>query len=257
MLRLLLTVLLACGALLPSWALELPGTVREAVRLELAGRLTEALEAYRSALSSEESLIQDESAAKSETIYTLVHAANIAIDLGYGEEAAVLATRLKDSPQDEAQFKGLAIQMRLLRLEGRPQDAIQAYEAVKDHTSCPVSVRVERERSLELLKQAPESSPSKAAAGPELWWHSGQAQLLPSAADTFGLKVEMAVKLPLGAFRSWDNALTLIDMLREKGWSPLTDVKRTSGAPPLYLVSILSRQPETDRKRLKDQDLLP
>lgn len=190
-----------------------PSVVREALDLELDGRLGEALDRYRSALVSEPALVQDQGAAEDLTVMVLSKAAHLCIDLGYGEEASDFASRLGASKNPRAQQEASAVRARLARLQtgGR------------------------------LVSPAPA-------------WLQG-ASYLPSAVDALGITVQESVRIQLGAFKEWANALTLIDMLREKGWSPLTDVKSVNGET-LHVVYVVSRQPAQDRVRLTAQGLL-
>jgi hypothetical protein len=196
-----------------------PPVVREALDLELDGRLGEALERYRAALASEPALVQDEAVAQDLTVRVLSKSAHLCIDLGYGEEASDFAARLAASKNPRAQQEGAAIRARLLRLQGK-----SALAPV--WTSAPAS-----------------------------WVKDGSAAYLPSPADALGLTVQDSVRIQVGAFKDWNNALTLIDMLREKGWAPLTDVK-AGPAGPLHTVYVVSRQPAQDRARLAAQGLL-
>jgi hypothetical protein len=192
-----------------------PPVVREALDLELDGRLGEALERYRAALVSEPSLVQDETAAQDLTVRVLVKAAYLSMDLGYGEEASDFASRLSASKNVLARQQAPAVRLRLTSLQGQGS-------AVFD-------------------------------PGPP--WLSGVI-ILPSAADAIGLAVQDSVRIQLGAFKDWSNALTLIDMLREKGWSPLTDVKTSANGDRLHVVYVVSREPAQDRSRLAAQGLL-
>ena len=192
-----------------------PAVVREALDLELDGRLGEALERYRAALTSEPTLVQDEAVSQGLTVRVLAKAAYLSIDLGYGEDAADFATRLAASKDPQAQRQAAAVRARLARLQGKT-DA------------------------------APDPSPA---------WLRGSVPLL-SAADAFGVSVQDSSRIQLGAFKDWGNALTLIDMLREKGWSPLTDVKPAANGDTLHVVYVVSREPAQDRARLAAQGLL-
>jgi hypothetical protein len=196
-----------------------PAVVREALDLELDGRLGEALDRYRVALASEPELVQDEAVAQDLTVRVLSKAAHLCIDLGYGEEASDFASRLTASKNPRAQQEGAGVRARLLRLQGKTAAA------------------------------------SAWSSAPASWVRDGSAAYLPSPADAWGLTVQDSVRIQVGAFKDWGNALTLIDMLREKGWSPLTDVKTGTGGP-LHTVYVVSRQPVQDRARLVAQGLL-
>lgn len=196
-----------------------PVAVREALDLELDGRLSEALDRYRDALSSEPTLVQDEAVIQDLTVRVLSKSAHLCIDLGYGEEASDFAARLSASKNPRAQQEGAAVRARLLRLQGKTAAA-------------PVWTSV-----------------------PATWVNDGSAAYLPSPADALGLSVQDTVRIQVGAFKDWSNALTLIDMLREKGWAPLTDIKNGT-AGPLHTVYVISRQPAQDRTRLASQGLL-
>lgn len=102
---------------------------------------------------------------------------------------------------------------------------------------------------LQKLQGASAAAPDAAPA-----WIKDAAPL-PSAADAYGVSVQETVRIQLGAFKDWANALTLINMLREKGWSPLTDVKSGPNGV-LNLVYVVSRQPAQDRARLTAEGLL-
>ncbi len=196
-----------------------PAVVREALDLELDGRLSEALDRYREALSSEPALVQDEAVVQDLTVRVLSKSAHLCIDLGYGEDASDFASRLSASKNPRAQQEGAAVRARLLRLQGKT------------------------------------STPPVWTSVPAAWIKDGSASYLPSPADALGLNVQDTVRIQVGAFKDWSNALTLIDMLREKGWAPLTDVK-TGPAGPLHTVYVISRQPAQDRSRLASQGLL-
>ncbi len=210
---------LALLLVLAAPALADPAIVREALDLELDGRLGEALDRYRAALASEPELVQDETVTQELTVRVLSKAAHLCMDLGYGEEASDFASRLAGSKNPRAQQEGATVRARLLRLQGKPA-------AAPTWTSAAAS-----------------------------WVKEGSAAFLPSPADAWGLSVQDAVRIQVGAFKDWGNALTLIDMLREKGWSPLTDIKPGAGGP-LHTVYVVSRQPAQDRARLTAQGLL-
>jgi hypothetical protein len=196
-----------------------PAVVRDALDLELDGRLGEALDRYRAALASEPELVQDEAAAQDLTVRVLSKAAHLCIDLGYGEEASDFASRLSASKNPRAQQEGASVRARLQRLQGKT------------------------------------ATPPSWSSAPASWVKDGSAGYLPSPADAWGLTVQDSVRIQVGAFKDWSNALTLIDMLREKGWSPLTDVK-AGPTGPLHTVYVVSRQPAQDRARLAAQGLL-
>lgn len=213
---------------LPLGALDLPPTVAEALQLELQGRLDEALDQYTAALSSDEALASDARVSLATTAYALTKAAHLAIDLGRGDEAWDWAGRLLSSEVPAAVQAGTVLKARLLRLAGRDAEA----KALAKATPAPPS-------------------------GPNAWVASGAWWTLPSAGERWGLTITEAVRLQVGAFADWGHALTLVDMLREQGWVPQTEAKVSKAGEKLYVVSVLTRQPEVDRSRLAAQGLTP
>ncbi len=91
--------------------------MREALDLELDGRLTEALDRYRSALVSEPALAQDVGASQDLTVRVLSKAAHLCLDLGYGEEASDFVSRMTVSKNSRAQREAAAVRGRLARLQ--------------------------------------------------------------------------------------------------------------------------------------------
>ena len=91
--------------------------------------------------------------------------------------------------------------------------------------------------------------------GPASQVAAGNCTQLPGPVDVLGIKVLETSRIQVGAFKDWANALTLVEMLREKGWSPLTQVKTVGSGEKLHVVYVISRQPETDRTRLTAQGL--
>jgi hypothetical protein len=241
-------------------ALDLPSGVTDALDLELGGRLGEALEAYRTALASDEALAGDEVASRPVTIWALTKAAHLCIDLGQGEEAWDLGGRLLASPSQEAVEAGTLVRMRLLRLRGRPAEALVLNEsyakAFPKGTSSP-SLLTEVWRSRRLAEKPVGSVQSllEKRGGPAAWVLAGSVSAIPGPVDAWGLSFQEPVRLQVGAFQDWSHALTLVDMLREKGWVPLTEVKTGPGGEKLHVVYVVSRRPDSDRARLEAQGL--
>ena len=241
-------------------ALDLPGSVREAVLLELDGRTSEALEAYRSALATESSLVQDEDLSNPVSVFVLAKAAHLSIDLGYGEEAWDLGGRLLATKTQVSAEAGTLVRMRLLRLQGKAAQARSLFEAYIQSWPLPGPGP-----GLLAEMRLVASSLGKSSAAVELVLSNqkgpasevlqGDWSLLPGPTEALGISVLDVVRIQVGAFKDWPNALTLVDMLREKGWSPLTDVKPGPGGTKLHSVYVVSRQPQADRARLAAQGL--
>lgn len=239
-------------------ALNLPPIVREAVRLELEGRLGEALDRYRAALSTEPSLVKDETLAQPLTVYVLSKAAHLSVDLGYGDEAWDLGSRLLAAGNQPASEAGTLVKMRIFRLQGRYAEALKLSDSHQKSWPKPgpgpaLAAEIRRVRTQSLPGTAKQSA--LALQGPASWILGGAWGALPGPTEVLGLSVQETARLQVGAFQEWGHALTLIDMLREKGWVPFTDVKTGSDGQKLHLVYIVSRQPATDRARLEAQGL--
>jgi len=242
------------------FSVDLPPLVKEAVQLELEGRSGEALDRYRAALSTEPSLVQDESSSASLTVWVLSKAAHLSIDLGFGEEAWDLGGRLLASPNQGAAEAGTLVRMRLLRLQGRVTEALALFDSyTKDWPLPPpgpgLVSEVWRIRGGSQGK-APYEALLTRAGGPAAWVLKGDGSWLVGPTEILGIQVQPAVRLQLGVFKDWGNALTLLDMLREKGWSPFTDVKTNPAGEKLHTVYLVSRQPASDKARLESQGLL-
>jgi hypothetical protein len=251
----LLTLLL--GA--PAGAQSLPLVVREAVALELEGKLGEALGRYRAALTSVPSLVQDETMSQALTVRVFSKAAHLSLDLGLGEEAWDLAGRMLSAKNQRAVEAGTLVRMRLLRVQERWAEALELFDQYSQAWPLPppgpgLLTEVRRVRVSAQKSGAAVEALLRKAGGPASWALQGTLDLLPSPTEAWDLSVTETVRLQVGAFKDWGNALTLIDMLREKGWAPFTDV-RSSGGEKLYLVYVLSRQPASDRSRLEAQGL--
>jgi hypothetical protein len=253
-----LGVLVLPGALS---ALDAPPLVKDAVLLELDGRLGEALDRYRAALSTEPSLVQDEGAAQPLTVRVLAKAAHLSIDLGYGEEAWDLAARLLAAKTQAAVEAGTLVRLRILRLQGKTAEALAFFEAYAKQWPLPAPgprllAEVGRIRAAQGKGAGAVEALLVKAGGPAAWTLQGTWLTLPGATEALGLEVQETVRLQIGAFKDWGNALTLVDMLREKGWSPFTEVKTNASGDKLHVVYVVSRQPASDKARLEAQGLL-
>jgi hypothetical protein len=239
---------------------DLPTVVKEAVQLELDGHGSEALDRYRAALTTDPTLTQDEAVALPLTVTVLSKAAHLSIDLGYGEEAWDLSGRLLAAKNQAAVEAGTLVRMRLLRLQGKTAAALALYAAyAKDWPqSSPgpgIATEVWRLRTTG-GRPGPDDTVLK-KPGPAFWAVQGTWAWLPSPGDALGLTVQEAVRLQIGVFKDWNNALTVINMLREKGWSPLTEARTSAAGETLHVIYVISRQPITDKARLAAQGLLP
>jgi hypothetical protein len=236
----------------------LPESVQDAVKLELAGRLDEALEGYRAALTSEP-LVGDEALALPSTVFALSKAAHLAVDLGQGEEAWDLASRLLGSKNADAVEAGTLVRMRMLRLQGRAAEALalnDAYAQAFPHGTSSASLLTEVWRCRLLVgKAGTVAALVEKRGGTAAWVVKNDAELLTGPTDALGLSFQEPTRLQVGAFQDWGRALTLIDMLREKGWVPQTEVKTGPKGEVLHVVYVVSRQPATDRSRLEAQGL--
>jgi len=236
-------------------ALELPPLAEEGLRLELEGRLSEALDRYRAALAGEETLADDEDLSRPATVFVVSKAAQLAGGLGQAEEAWDLGGRLLSARNPAAVEAGTLVRMRLLRLDGRPDEALAlaaAFGRQFPRVSVGPGLQVETARCRQAAGLPASSVPT---SGPPAWVRQGPAVLQPDPAEAWGLSVQESVRLQVGAFQDWGHALTLIDMLREKGWVPQTAVKTGAGGEKLHVVYIVSRQPQADRGRLEAQGL--
>ncbi len=237
-------------------AAEVPPSVKEAVQLELAGRLSESLDRYRSALT-EEPLVQDDATALPLTIFVVSKAAHLAMDLGLGEDAWDWGSRLVSARNRQAAEAGALVRMRLLRLQGRIPEALKAYDsfvAAWPQASPGPALLSEVRRARAGTKKPGSDDALKKSGGPALWVLQGDAERLPSPSDVMGLTVVESTRLQVGAFREWGHAQTLISMLKEKGWNPVTEVKVSSGTR-FHVVYVVSRQPKADRARLVAEGL--
>lgn len=249
-----------------SWATDQAGAdslaplVKEAVQLELEGRLGESLDRYRVALSSVPALVQDEALALPLTVIVFSKAAHLSLDLGYTEEAWDLSARLlaaKNQPSVEA---GTLVRLRFLRIQKRWAEGLALFDAYAAAWPLPppgpsLLLEVQRIRLGSRASTSVVDSLLQKTGGPASWVLSGKASILPGPTEVWDLTVQEPVRLQVGAFKDWSNALTLIDMLREKGWSPFTDVKLGSQGEKLHVVYVVSRQPLSDRVRLEAQGL--
>ncbi len=258
--RFLLAGLFALAAL-SAQGEELPAPVSEAVDLELQGRLGEALDRYRAALSTVPALVQDEALALPLTVRVFSKAAHLSIDLGYGEEAWDLSARLLAAKNQKAAEAGTLVRLRLLRMQERWADGLALFDAYASAWPLPppsllLLTEVRRIRAGAQKSPAALEVLIRKGGGPASWVLDGSAALLPGPAEVWDLNVQETARLQVGAFRDWANALTLIDMLRENGWVPFTDVKVTAGEK-LHIVYVVSRQPASDKARLEAQGLSP
>lgn len=242
-----------------SLAEGLPPVVREALNLELEGRLGEALERYRAALSSELAFVEDDSLSTELTVMVYSKAAHLSIDLGFAEEAWDLGGRLLAAKNRRAVEAGTVVRMRIDRLRGRWVEALRLFDSYASAWPLPPPQAPLLTEAYLSHKGAGKSlsaieSLLVKTQGPAAWMVADAVALLPSPVDAWGLSVQETVRLQLGAFSDWSNALTLIDMLREKGWTPFTEVKKTT-AGSLHVVYVVSRQPTADRARLEAQGI--
>ena len=233
--------------------------VREALQMELDGRLGEALDQYRVALATEPSLVQDEATAQVLTIRVVSKAANLSIDLGYGEDAWDLGTRLLSAKNATASAAGTLVHLRLLRLQGRWPEAVKAADDyAKAWPKAPPTGALlsEEQRIFAGAKKGGSAEVlGQKLTGPQAWVLEGDWSLLTNPTEAYGVKVQESVRLQVGAFKDWGHALTLINMLREKGWVPFTEVKITATGVKLHAVYVISRQAKADRARLESQGL--
>lgn len=241
-----------------AWALS--SQVKDALQLELEGRLSEALELYRAALSSDSLLVQDEALAQADTVLVLSKAAHLSIDLGQGEEAWDLGGRLLASSNPRAREAGTLVRMRVLRLQGRWTEALDLYQVLvawlaPQAPGPQVVAEAWRLRSLSRQLSTGLLALIEGRPGPAHWVVKGQWGAVVGPSEGLRLTVVEPVRLQVGAFQDWGHALTLIDMLREKGWVPFTSVKTGALGEKLHVVYIVSRQPESDRQRLEAQGL--
>jgi len=255
-------VFLLVFPLLSVHSIDLPPMVKEAVQLELDGRIGEALDRYRTALSTEPALVQDEAVASPLSVRVLSKAAHLSIDLGYGEEAWDLGGRLLAAKNRTAVEAGTLVRMRLLRLQSRVAEAQSLFDAFsKEGTPSEPGTALLAE--LWRVRNAGSKSTGSVetlltkVGGPASWVLKGDWARLEGPTEAFGIRVQEIVRIQLGVFKDWGNALTLLDMLREKGWSPFTDVKLNAAGETLHVVYIVSRQPASDKVRLEAQGLLP
>lgn len=242
-----------------AFAEGLPPMVRDAVQLELDGRPGEALERYRAALSTEPLLVQDDALSLPLTIRVVAKAAHLSIDLGYGDEAWDLGGRLLGAKNRPAAEAGTLIRMRILRLQGKGAEALTLFNAyARDWPQQPPGANLLWEvwRLRTGTAGASEGWLGK-IGGPVSWVVEGYWSALPEPADVLGLDVAATTRLQVGAFKDWANALTLIDMLREKGWAPFTEVRTNAAGDKLHVVYLITRQPGSDKARLQAQGLLP
>lgn len=258
--RLLLAGLLVLAAL-PAGAEDLPPAVRDALDLELQGRLGEALDRYRSALSTVPALVQDEGLSRPLTVRVFSKAAHLSIDLGQGEEAWDLSARLLAAKNQKAVEAGTLVRLRLLRIQERWAEALDLFDSYAAAWPLPppsllLLTEVRRIRAGAQKSPAALETLIRKGGGPASWVLDGSVSFLPGPAEVWDLGVQETVRLQVGAFRDWANALTLIDMLRENGWVPFTDIKAGSGGEKLHLVYVVSRQPASDRARLEAQGLV-
>lgn len=165
------------------------------------------------------------------------------------------------SPSAETVEAGTLVRMRLLGLQGRTADALALFtdfgrrfpQAVPGPSLVTEAWRLRRASG----KAADDLvSLLTKREGPGAWVLQGGWRRLPGPAEAWGLTFQETVRLQVGAFQDWGHALTLIDMLREKGWVPFVDLKTTAAGDRLHLVYIVSRQPDSDRERLGAQGLL-
>jgi len=237
---------------------EVPASVKEAVQLELAGRLSESLDRYRSALTEEPVLVQDDATALPLTIFVVSKAAHLAIDLGLGEDAWDWGSRLASARNRQAAEAGTLVRMRLFRLQGRGPEALKAYESFTSAwpQGSPGPALLSEVRLARMGSKKPVGSDDllKRSGGPALWILQGDADRLPSPSDVIGITLVESTRLQVGAFREWNHAQTLISMLKEKGWNPVTEVKISSGTR-FHVVYVVSRQPKSDRARLVAEGL--
>jgi len=234
--------------------------ISEAVDLELEGRLGESLDRYRAALSSEPALVQDEGLTKAATIQAFSKAAHLSIDLGYAEEAWDLSARLLAAKNQAAVEAGTLVRLRFFRIQKRWAEALALFDSYASAWPLPppgpaMLFEVQRIRRGAKGSTTVVESLIQKAPGPAAWVLAGDAWVLPGPTEVWDLAAQETVRLQVGAFADWSNALTLIDMLREKGWSPFTDVKDGPRGEKLHVVYVVSRQPGPDRSRLEAQGL--
>lgn len=241
---------------------DLPPLVREAVDLELQGRLGEALDRYRASLSSVEALVQDEGLAQALTVRVFSKAAHLSIDLGYGEDAWDLGGRLLAAKNQRAAEAGTLVRLRLLRLQERWAEATALFDEYAQSWPLPppgpaLLTEIQRIQAATRVSTTGIEGLVRKGGGPAAWALDGNISLLSSPSEAWDLSIQETVRLQVGAFREWAHALTLIDMLREKGWAPFTDVKVGPTGEKLHVVYLISRQPGPDRARLESQGLVP
>ena len=240
----------------------LPPMVKDAVQLELDGRPAEALDRYRTALTTEPTLIQDEALTLPLTIRVVSKAAHLSIDLGYGDEAWDWGGRLLAAKNRAAAEAGTLIRMRILRLQGKIAEAEGLFDAyARDWPQPPPGTgllwEVWRLRTAGSTDSASSEGLLARVGGPAAWVVKGDWSWFPEPADALGIDVAPTSRVQVGAFKDWTNALTLIDMLREKGWSPFTEVRTNGAGEKLHVVYLITRQLVADRARLLAQGLLP
>jgi hypothetical protein len=155
---------------------------------------------------------------------------------------------------------GTLVRMRLLRLQGKTTQARSTFDAYIQAWPLPgPGPGLLAEVRLDALTLGRSSAAVESVLGnqkgPAAQVLQGDWSLLRGPTEPLGISVQEVVRIQVGAFKDWPNALTLVDMLREKGWSPLTDVKPGPGGTKLHSVYVVSRQPQADRARLAAQGL--
>ncbi|NNM53228.1 MAG: SPOR domain-containing protein [Spirochaetales bacterium] len=191
-----------------------------------------------------------------------IKAAFLALDLGRWDMAQTLAEPLVHSADLSAAQLGLVALMRSYRLTNRARDAWSAFETWRQqHPQCPLTWNLaweafhcaehipsvslaEMNRFQAILNTRPE--------GVAVYLQRGQAERLPvppALAGTSPVRRTLAV-LQLGVFRDQENAKNEAQRLRSQGWQPQI-IKSLQAGFDLYLVQVLSGNPQKDQKKLK------
>ncbi len=240
--------------LFPAWgsAQDLSEALKEASVLELQGQYSQALDAYQNVLALPGGVGLSQPRIK---------AAFLALDLGRWDTAQTLAEPLVHSADLSAAQLGLVALMRSYRLTHRAPDAWSAFETWRgQHPQCPLTWNLaweafhcaehipsvslaEMNRFQAILNAKPE--------GLSVYLQKGQAESLPvppALAGTLARRTQAV--LQLGVFRDQDNAKNEANRVRSQGWHPQIIKSRQAGFY-LYLVQILSQNPQNDLKSLK------
>lgn len=222
--------------------------VKAASLAELGGDLTKAYQLYKALADSSDPLV-------------LAKCGHLAVSLGLIDEAADYSSRLLAQKSASAQQEGTLLKMKVFRLQGRSKLAQKLFE---DFSQTSLFTKPSAALLNEALLLYPENSEDwnrlaslMEESCPEALARSGSWSFLPDPGELYrNPKSSTAVRLQIGVFRDWGNVQSQVQKLKSSQWVPLVE-KTSKNSKELFILYIMSENPNEDLKKLKAQGYQP